>query len=42
MKNLKYYENPLTDVKNCPGKPIDKIFENTMETCVRAQVLSNV
>ena len=42
MKNLKYYENPLTDVKNRPGKTIDKIFENTMETCVRAQVLSNV
>ena len=43
MKNINYYENPLTDVKNRPGKTIlDKIFENTMETCVRAQVLSNV
>ena len=42
MKNLKYYENPLTDVINRPEKTIDKIFEKTMETCVRAQVLSNV
>ena len=41
MKRLKY-ENPLTDVKNRPGKTIDKIFEKTMETCVRVQVLSNV
>ena len=37
MKRFKY-ENPLTDVKNRPGKIKDKIFEKTMETCVRAQV----
>ena len=38
MEKLKY-ENPLTDNKNHPGKTIhvDKIFEKTMETCVRAQ-----
>ena len=41
MKRLKY-ENPFTDIKNRPGKTIDKIFEKTMETCVREQVLSNV
>ena len=41
MKNLKY-ENSLANVKIRPGKTIDKIFEKTMETCVRAQVLSNV
>ena len=42
MKKLEYYENRLTDVKNRPGKTGGKIIENTMETCVRAQVLSNV
>ena len=41
MKRLKY-ENPLTDVNNRPGKIIDKMLEKTMETCVRAQVLSDV
>ena len=41
MKKLKY-ENPLTDVKNRPGRTIDKIFEKTMETCVRAQVFSSL
>ena len=41
MKRLKY-ENPLTALKNRPGKTIDKIFEKkTMETCVRTQVLNN-
>lgn len=29
----------MNDVKNCPGKTTDKIFEKkTMETCVRTQV----
>ena len=33
MKMFKY-ENPLTDIKNCPGKTIYKIFEKTMDTGV--------
>ena len=41
MKKVNY-ENPLTDFKNRPGKPINEIFEKNMETCIRAQVLSNV